>query len=67
MARETRQTAASPRYVPAQRVSIDGKVWWCVYDTREKCFSRNTYHGKYRNKSDAQWAIDYFGKKYGIK
>lgn len=20
------------RFVPAKRTSIDGKVWWCVYD-----------------------------------
>ena len=54
------------RFVPKQRVAIDNKVWWCVYDNERKCFSTFLCHGKYKTKKEAEYAIEHGKKIYGI-
>ena len=46
------------RFEPRQRTSLDGKVWWAVYDRYKQEFSTLTCFGKYKMKKDCQWAID---------
>ena len=46
------------RFEPRQKTSLDGKVWWVVYDRYEQEFSSLTCFGKYKTKKDCQWAID---------
>lgn len=52
-------------FIPKKRTALDGKVWWCVYDTCENKFSTFTCFGRYRTKFDCQIAIDFW--KEGIK
>ena len=46
-----------------KRTAIDGKVWWCVFDTKTTKWSTLTCFGRYRLKKDCQFAIDYYTKK----
>ena len=46
-----------------KRTAIDGKVWWCVFDTKNTEWSTLTCFGRYRLKKDCQFAIDYYTKK----
>ena len=46
------------QFEPRQRTSLDGKVWWVVYDRYKQEFSTLTCFGKYKKKKDCQWAID---------
>ena len=46
------------QFEPRQRTSLDGKVWWVVYDRYKQEFSTLTCFGKYKQKKDCQWAID---------
>ena len=48
------------QFEPRQRTSLDGKVWWVVYDRYKQEFSTLTCFGKYKKKKDCQWAIDYY-------
>lgn len=43
-----------------KRTAVDGKEWWCVWDTVEKKWSTLMCFGKYKTKFDCEWAI----KKY---
>ena len=45
------------RYEARQRTALDGRVWWCVYDTLNNKWSTNVYHGKYKTKKDCEYAI----------
>lgn len=45
------------RFEPRKRTYIDGKVWWCVYDTKENRWSTYLYHGKYKTKKECEYAI----------
>ena len=45
---------------PVKRTSIDGKTWWCVYNTTKQEFSTNTYFGRYKTKSACKFAINFF-------
>ena len=46
------------RYEPRKRTALDGKMWWCVYDTYNKQWSTLLCHGKYKTKKECQYAID---------
>ena len=46
--------------VPRQRTAIDGKTWWCVFDTSTMKYSILTCFGRYKLKKDCQFAIDYY-------
>lgn len=43
---------------PRKRTALDGKVWWCVFDTNEMKWSTLICFGKYRLKKECQFAID---------
>lgn len=51
-------------FVPTKRTALDGKVWWCVYDTVENKWSTLLCFGKYRTKRDCQYAIDRYTEKF---
>ena len=52
------------RFVPAKRTAIDGKVWWCVFDTERGQFSHYTCHVKYKRKKDCVYDINRANEKY---
>lgn len=42
---------------PRQRTALDGKVWWCVFDTEKQKYSTLLCFGKYKKRRDAAYAI----------
>lgn len=53
--------------IARKRTAIDGKVWWCVYDTVQKRFSTLTCFGMYQTKKAAETDIRYQTKKYNLQ
>lgn len=51
------------RFIPRKRTALDGKTWWCVYDTVAGGWSSYVCHGRYRRKKDADFAINYYAMK----
>lgn len=51
---------------PRKRTALDGKTWWCVFDTVENKWCTFTCFGKYRTKFDCQFAIDCFANRVKI-
>ena len=49
--------AESQRFVAKQRTALDGKTWWCVFDTKENRWSTKMNHGKYKTKKECEYAI----------
>ena len=45
-------------FEPRKRTALDGRVWWCVYDTYRHSWSTYLFHGKYKRKKDAVYAIN---------
>ena len=45
------------RYEPRKRTAIDGRVYWCVYDTLKNKYSLMLCFTKYRTKKECQIAI----------
>ena len=43
--------------VPRKRTALDGKVWWCVFDTISSSFSHIIIFGKYKTKKACDEAI----------
>lgn len=43
---------------PRKRTALDGKTWWCVFDTDSMKWSTLIVFGKYKLKRDCQYAID---------
>lgn len=43
---------------PRKRTALDGKTWWCVFDTENQTWSTLTIFGKYRTKKACQLDID---------
>ena len=54
------------RFEPRKRTALDGREWWCVFDTARQCWSTYLYHGKYKRKKDAVYAIEHGREVYGI-
>jgi len=52
-----------PKYIPKKRTALDGKTWWCVYDTVKDAWSTIIYFGKYKTKKACQIDIDFFTKE----
>ena len=48
------------RFIPSMRFAIDGKAYYCVYDTQEKKYSTLLFFGKYKTKKACKRAIDYY-------
>lgn len=48
--------------VPRKRKALDGKVWWCVFNTNKKGWSTLTCFGKYRTEKECQYAIKSYGR-----
>lgn len=51
---------------PRKRTALDGKTWWCVFDTNKCSWSTLTCFGRYKLKRDCQFAIDYNTKEWGL-
>lgn len=51
---------------PRKRTALDGKTWWCVFDTKNMKWSTYTCFGRYKLKRDCQFAIDYHTKEWGL-
>lgn len=47
------------RFIPTLREALDGKLWWCVYDTKRKEFCRLFCFGKYKTRKACQSQIDF--------
>ena len=45
------------RYEARKRTAIDGRAWWCAYDTLENKYSSLLCFAKYRTKKECQTAI----------
>lgn len=45
------------RFIAKKRTALDGKVWWCVWDTKRNGWSTYLYHSRYKTKRDAEIAI----------
>lgn len=45
------------RFIAKKREALDGKIWWCIYDTKYGRFSPYTCHGMYTRKKDATFSI----------
>lgn len=43
-----------------KRTALDGKTWWCVFDTDKMEYSTLICFGNYKRKKDCQYAIDKF-------
>lgn len=43
---------------PRKRTALDGKTWWCVFDTDKMQWSTLIVFGKYKLKRDCQYAIN---------
>lgn len=41
-----------------KRTALDGKIWWCVFDTESMKWSTLVCFGKYKTKYDCQYAIN---------
>lgn len=49
---------------PRKRIALDGKTWWCVFDTDTMKWSTIILFGKYKRKRDCQFAIDKYNHLY---
>lgn len=47
---------------PRKRTALDGKTWWCVFDTDTMKWSTITMFGKYKTKSACQEFINRYWK-----
>ena len=45
---------------PRKRTALDGKTWWCVFDTDTMSWSTIILFGKYKTKKDCQKDIDFY-------
>ena len=46
---------------PRKRTSLDGKIWWCVFDTDKMKWSTLLFFdGKYKTKKACQYDIDLY-------
>lgn len=45
---------------PRKRTALDGKVWWCVFDTNKHSWSTLTCFGKYKTKRECKMRIDFY-------
>lgn len=50
-------------FEPRKRTALDGKVWWCVYDTVKQEWNTLTCFGRYKTKKSCQQDIDHFGMR----
>ena len=52
---------------PRKRTAIDGKIWWCVFDTETQQYNTILFY-RYKRKYECQFAIDLWNiKKQELK
>lgn len=49
---------------PRKRTALDGKTWWCVFDTESMKWSTLNMFSKYKLKRECQFAIDKYSRLY---
>lgn len=49
-------------FEPRKRTALDGRVWWCVFNTDAMKWSTITMFGKYKTKSACQESIKRYGR-----
>lgn len=54
------------RFIPKKRIALDGKIWWCVFDTLRSGFSTFTCHGKYKTKNLCEFYIDFYDREWNL-
>lgn len=47
-----------PRFVPAKRHALNGKIHWAPWDNERNCFSTMVCHGYYKTRRECQYAIE---------
>lgn len=47
-------------FEPRKRTALDGKTWWCVFDTDNMNWCTIVCFEKYKSKKTCQYAIDRF-------
>lgn len=47
-------------FEPRKRTALDGKTWWCVFDTDTMKWSTLIFFGKYKTKKACQYDIDLY-------
>lgn len=47
---------------PRKRTALDGKEWWCVFDTDTWKWSMIVLFGRYKTKRSCQIAIDSYNR-----
>ena len=45
---------------PRKRTALDGKVWWCVFDTNKNDWCTLICFGKYKTRRECQIQIDWY-------
>lgn len=47
---------------PRKRTALDGKIWWCVFDTEAGKYVNTSmfFSTKYKRKKDCQYDIDLY-------
>lgn len=50
------------RFEPRKRTAIDGKVWWCAYDTKKKRWSSFLCHAKHKTRKAMMLQIEMMNK-----
>ena len=45
---------------PRKITALDGKVWWCVFDTDKMKWSTLIRFGKYKTRRECQMDIDFY-------
>lgn len=46
------------RFIIKKRTALDGLEWYCIWDNLENHWSTYVFHGKYKRKRDARYALD---------
>lgn len=49
---------------PRKRTALDGKIWWCVFDTDTMKWSTLACFTYYKLKRNCQFAIDKYNRLY---
>lgn len=52
------------RFAAKKRTAIDGKTWWCIWDSERRTWSTYTCHGQYRTKKAALIGIEVSSKYF---
>lgn len=55
------------RFEARKRTTLDGKVYWCVYDKWHQQYSKYCCHREYKSKKECVKAINFWNKEYFVR